>query len=344
LEENAAATLSRIQTGCVAVDTLTDGGLPTGTITQIFGEKALGKSIISFQAACATVGAGASAIILDTEQSYSNYLMPYWKGTMGRRFGKDLKVADLHAERVPKSEKKNKTVTRGQLITELGSTLNRLGVAYSESHLSSMANTLSPEFDVKLDEGAGPSVMVLQVPEVTDLLNLHGIDAAKEVSEGGRVELRLRSTPTYQSVLHQIIRKTGAKLLVYDSISAPFKSSFPNTQDLPARSAGIAMILAHSQRLCVEFGIAVLVISHVSIDPIKAWDRVPYGGVILGHDAKFSLELTKATATRNGHMNPQPINPEAEEGSAKAFWVARHPAMAEYSKFGYAKIDEEGFH
>jgi hypothetical protein len=43
-------------------------------------------------------------------------------------------------------------------------------------------------------------------------------------------------------------------------------------------------------------------------------------------------------------MNPQPINPEAEEGSAKAFWVARHPAMAEYSKFGYAKIDEEGFH
>ena len=133
MDEKTVATLNRIQTGCVAVDTLTDGGLPTGTISQIFGEKALGKSIISFQAACATVGAGASAIILDTEQSYSNYLMPYWKGTMGRRFGKDLKVTDLHAERVPKSEKKNKTVTRGQLITELGSTLNRLGVAYSES-------------------------------------------------------------------------------------------------------------------------------------------------------------------------------------------------------------------
>jgi RecA/RadA recombinase len=344
LEEKAESPLSRIKTGCVAVDMLTDGGLPTGTITQIFGEKALGKSIISFQAACATVGAGASAIILDTEQSYSNYLMPYWKGTMGRRFGKELRVTELHAERVPKNEKKNKTVTRGQLITELASTLNRLGVAYTDSHLGAIANTLSPEFDVKLEEGAGPSVMVLQDPEITDLLNLHGIDAGKEVSPGGRVELRLRATPTYQSVLHQIIRKTGAKLLVYDSISAPFKASFPSTQDLPARSAGMAMILSHAQRLCVEFGIAVVVISHVSIDPINAWDRVPYGGVMLGHEAKFSLELTKATATRNTKENPQPINPEEEAGAAKAFWVARHPAMAEYSKFGYAKIDEEGFH
>ncbi|MGH9918165.1 MAG: hypothetical protein ACRD6W_04750, partial [Nitrososphaerales archaeon] len=198
-EEKAEATFARLKTGCLAVDTLTDGGLPTGTITQIFGEKALGKSIICFQAACATVASGASAIILDTEQSYSSYLMPYWKGSMGRRFGKEVKVADIKAERVPKSEKKNKTVTRGQLITELGNTLNRLGVAYTPGHLSSIANTLSPEFDVKLEEDTGPSVMVMQVPEVTDLLNLHGIDAAKEVSEGGRVELRLRGTPIYQS-------------------------------------------------------------------------------------------------------------------------------------------------
>lgn len=344
MAEQQVPPLNRIGTGCAAVDTLTDGGLATGTITQIFGEKALGKSIVSFQAACATVGAGASAIVLDTEQSYSSYLMPYWKGSMGRRFGREVKVTDLKAERVPKSEKKSKTVSRGQLITELGSTLNRLGVAYTESHLTSMANTLSPEYDVRVEDGAGPQVYVLQVPEVTDLLSLHGIDAAKEVSQGGRVELRLRSTPTYQSVLHQVIRKTGAKLLVYDSISAPFKASFPSTQDLPARSAGIAMTLSHAQRLCVEFGIAVLVISHVSIDPINAWDRNPYGGVILGHDAKFSLELTKATAARNSKGNPLPINPEEESGSAKAFWVARHPAMAEYSKFGYAKIDEEGFH
>jgi KaiC/GvpD/RAD55 family RecA-like ATPase len=37
--------MERIPTHCKAVDDLLDGGLATGTITQVFGEKALGKSI-----------------------------------------------------------------------------------------------------------------------------------------------------------------------------------------------------------------------------------------------------------------------------------------------------------
>ena len=174
---------------------------------------------------------------------------------------------------------------------------------YTEWHLGSIANTLSPEFDVKLEEGPA-AVMVMQVPEVTDLLNLHGIDAAKEVSEGGRVELRLQVDPHVPVGAAPANQEDERQAPGLRLDLRPFKASFPSTQDLPARSAGIAMILAHAQRLCVEFGIAVLVISHVSIDPIKAWDRVPYGGVILGHDAKFSLELTKATATRNAQGTP----------------------------------------
>ena len=71
--------LERIQTGCNALDLLTNGGLPTGTITQIFGEKALGKSILSLQAAYSTVAGGNSAIILDTEQSTS----ATWSATGG---------------------------------------------------------------------------------------------------------------------------------------------------------------------------------------------------------------------------------------------------------------------
>jgi Rad51 len=154
----------------------------------------------------------------------------------------------------------------------------------------------------------------------------------------------MRQTPTYQSALHHIIRETGAKLLVYDSISSPFKAAFPSTQDLPARSSGLAMLLAHAQRLCVEFGIAVLVTSHVSIDPINPWDRIPYGGVILGHDAKFSLELTKSTASRNKDRGPEAINPDEKDTCTKAFWAARHPALEEYTRFAYARQDDEGFH
>jgi RecA/RadA recombinase len=335
--------MEHLKTECAAVDSLTDGGLATGTITQIFGEKALGKSIISFQAACSIAASGGSAIILDTEQSYSSYLVPYWRDRMAKRFAKDFGVAEVKLERIPKVSPKRKPVTRGQLITAVDAALSHLGVTYSEAHLGAVADIFSPEFVVELPP-KGTSVLIFQTPEVVDLLNLHGIDAAKEVSSGGRVELKMRQTPTYQSALHHIIRETGAKLLIYDSISAPFKSSFPSTQDLPARSAGLAMLLAHAQRLCVEFGIAVLVTSHVSIDPINPWDRIPYGGVILGHDAKFSLELTKSTASRNKDRNPGAVNPEEREASTKAFWAARHPALEEYTRFAYARLDEEGFH
>ena len=332
--------MERIPTQCKAVDDLLDGGLATGTITQIFGEKALGKSIFSHQAACSTVAGGHSAIILDTEQSYSSYLLPYRQAGMNKRFGKEIAALDLKLERVTKPAGKKKGATRGELLTAISTTLDRIGVSYTDAHLGPIADILCPSFTVDVPSN-DPSVYILQTPEVTDLLNLHGVDANKEVSKGGRVELRLRQTPTYDSVLHGIVRDTGAKLLVYDSISAPFKSSFPSTQDLPARSAGLAMLLSHAQRLCVEFGIAVLVVSHVSIDPIKAWNRHPYGGIILGHEAKFSIELTKSKAKRNGETAADDVE---TTDNGRAFWVARHPALEEYSKAGLASIDIEGFH
>ena len=335
--------MEHLNTCCAAVDALTDGGFATGTVSQIFGEKALGKSIISFQAACSVAAAGGSAVILDTEQSYGSYLIPYWRERMVKRFGKEFNVAQVTLEKAPKLAGKRKPVTRGQVINAIDVAMSQLGVAYGDAHLGAAADIFSPDFLVELPP-KGPSVLIFQSPEVVDLLNLHGIDAAREVSSGGRVELRMRQTPTYQSALHHIIQETGAKLLIYDSISAPFKSSFPSTQDLPARSSGLAMLLAHAQRLCVEFGIAVLVTSHVSIDPINPWDRVPYGGVILGHDAKFSLELTKASASRNKDGNPVAINKDDRQASNKAFWAARHPALEEYSRFAYAKQDDEGFH
>ena len=337
--------MERIPTHCLAVDTLLDGGLATGTITQLFGEKALGKSIFSHQAACSAAAAGHSAIILDTEQSYSSYLLPYRQKGMDRRLGKDTAVYELKLERATKPAGKKKGSTRGELLTAISTTLDRLGVPYADAQLGPMVDILCPAFSVEIPS-KDPSVFVLQTPLVTDLLNLHGVDANLEVSSGGRVELRQRTAPSYGSVLREIIRDTGAKLLVYDSVSAPFKASFLTTQDLPARSAGLAMILSHAQRLCIEFGIAVLVVSHVSISPIDEWDRKPYGGVILGHDAKFSFELTKATAMRKAKWNPTAVNPGDDPGDGpdgRAFWVLRHPAMADYSRYGFSRIGEEGF-
>lgn len=339
--------MEKLPTHCKALDALTDGGLPTGTITQVFGEKALGKSILCFQAACATVAAGRTAVVIDTEQSYGSYLVEYRLPGMDKRFGREISVKAVKLEAVPKSSSRKKGVSRSELVSLLSATLTRAGVAYSENHLSSVADVLCPEFDVQVEAPDEPSVLIVQMPEIIDLLKLHGVDAYKAVSEGGRVEMRLKSTPVYESALYRLIEQTKARLLVYDSLSAPLKATFPATQDLPARSSSLAMLLSHAQRLCIQFGISVLTTSHVSIDPIKAWNRHPYGGVILGHDAKFSFELTKPDAKRNSDGQPEAVNPEekiVDENLGRTVWVARHPAMADYSRFGYAPLDGEGFH
>jgi hypothetical protein len=344
--------MEKLPTQCKALDALTGGGLPTGTISQVFGEKALGKSILCFQAACATVASGRTAVVLDTEQSYFSYLVEYRLPGMNKRFGKEILVKEVKLEKVPRSSGKRKGISRSELVSLLSGTLTHAGVTYSESHLSTVADILCPEFDVQVEAPKEPSILIVHMPDITNLLSLHGVDAEPAVSkskENPRVELRLRATPVYESGLYRLVEQTKAKLLVYDSLSAPLKAMFPNTQDLPARSSSLAMMLSHAQRLCIQFDISVLTTSHVSISPIEEWDRRPYGGLILGHDAKFSFELTKATAKRNTKVKPTALNPEqepAEEASSgwRSIWVQRHPAMADYSKFGYTALDEEGFH
>src|SRR5579872_4096606 len=107
LSPNGPVTvLERLPTNCKVLDTLTDGGLATGTITQIFGEKALGKSILSLQAAYSTVAAGHSAIILDTEQSYFSYLVGYRKGGFEKRFGDKVQVKEVKLLRTTRAAKK----------------------------------------------------------------------------------------------------------------------------------------------------------------------------------------------------------------------------------------------
>jgi Rad51 protein len=343
--------MERIPTECKAIDTMVAGGLATGTVTQIFGEKALGKSLLSFQTAYATAVAGNSAIIIDTEQSYHSYLMDPWKERMAKRFGKEIPIVEvsLHRRSTEDDEEREKPkkdrrrhIPKSVIISAISSALNHVNVPYSQAQLDNATDIFAADLYVDPYEvGKEPSIVLLQVPEVADLLGLHGVEAEKIVSAGGRVELHLLRTPSYLSVLHRVVRDTKAKLLVYDSISAPFKASFPSTQDLPARSAGLAMMLSHAQRLCVEFGIAVIVVNHVSVDPIQH-DKTPYGGAILGYESKFSLELTGPGANRED--DSVAVNLEDKDPKAKKVWMARHPAFAPYARFGYLRIDEEGVH
>src|SRR5208282_6809436 len=125
---------------------------------------------------------------------------PYRQAGFEKRYGKGTEVRELKLERVARRQDKRskQPITRSELVTSLSGSLTKLGIAYTDSHLSAIANILSPDFHVELD-GTGPAVMLLQMPDIIEMLALHGSDTEKTVSEGGRVELRLKSTPTYQS-------------------------------------------------------------------------------------------------------------------------------------------------
>lgn len=327
-----------------------DGGLAPGTVTQFFGQRAEGKSLLSLQTAFATVSSGNSAVIFDTEQSYKSYLLESWTGPLSRRVGKDVPVIEValrrdsedNGERQEKGKGRRKHVARSQVSTAFSSVLNRLDVPYTDLQLEEAVDIFTSELQLEPLGTKEPSLILIQVPEVTDLLALHGVTAGKAVSEGGRVELHLLRTPIYDSPLRRIVKESKAGLVVYDSISAPFKASFPSTQDLPARSAGLSMVLSHAQRLCAEFGLAVLTVSHVSVNPIHQWEARPYGGAILGYEAKFSLELT--SEHRGREREATVMNPEDEGEDAKRAWLARHPAAAPFARFGYIRFDEDGIH
>ena len=158
--------MDRVPTGCKALDALSEGGLATGTITQLFGEKALGKSLLSFQAAYAAACQGASALIIDTEQSYFSYLLREgrWDSRLAKRFGKEVPVRELKLTWGPRSSRKARQVNRSQLVTALGGALSQAGVAFNDSQLGMAADIFSPEMRFGL-EGDSPSVMITMLSD-----------------------------------------------------------------------------------------------------------------------------------------------------------------------------------
>ncbi len=57
----------RIPTGCTSVDELLGGGFERGTVTQLYGPPAAGKTNLALAAAVETAAAGGTAVYIDTE-------------------------------------------------------------------------------------------------------------------------------------------------------------------------------------------------------------------------------------------------------------------------------------
>jgi hypothetical protein len=319
------------------------GGFPGSSLVQLFGLKALGKSILSFQTAVKNASLGRSSVVVDTELGYMSNVVPHWLKPLGERFGFSPRVLRVEIRRTFDDPKKKSS--EAYLREAFTSALRQVQLTPTDQELTEALNVFAPGTELVAEKGDGPCVYIVEAPSLVDLLSIHGLRVEIVVSEGGRVEVRLQPhglTDARFSPLGRFVADRKASFVVYDSISAPMKAVFAGTQDLPARSSSLAFLLGQVQRVCGALGISVLAINHITVHPINpAWSH-PYGGLIVGYDFKYVFHLEKAPS--ESKMEEVPLtNPEAKGKGNRLVWAYRHPRLEEYGSACLLRLDENGF-
>lgn len=89
---NRISVLDKLSTGCETIDNLLGGGIPYGTITTIFGEPKVGKSMLGYQIGIASIKeTGLKTLYIDTEgirrQDFNSIVSKF-----NSRWGVDTKI------------------------------------------------------------------------------------------------------------------------------------------------------------------------------------------------------------------------------------------------------------
>lgn len=331
-----------ISTGIDGFDQLLQGGLPSGGLVEIFGEKAVGKSILCLQVAFSSA-LNRNVLIIDTELGYERNLIPYWLKPFSERFGSKVTVQKVSVER--RFDDKKRKANEAVLKEALRGLLLRFQIEASENQLSQMLGIAAPAFKLIADKKEN-AIYLLEQPGLAELMQLHGIDGEILATDGGRVEFKLRVggvKDAEYSPLGRFVDEKDIGLIIYDSISAPAKSNFIGTQDLPARSSSFAFLLGQAQKISSRFSIPILAVNHISIHPHNPSWAHPYGGMIIGYDFKYVFHLEKEPS--ESKLESYPIcNREKMKRHNRLLWAYRHPRIEEYGMASLLLLDEKGFH
>ncbi len=331
-----------MKTGLDVLDKILGGNFPQGVLLQVFGEKAVGKSIFSSQLAYKNLEQGANSLIIDTEQGFKNTIGSYWHERFKKRFNLecDLQYVNIRRFALRGREKK---VFESELKSLFEAALSSMKINYTKAQLEQACWPFLEGIEIGYAVKDKPTLYVIEAPALQDILALNGVRCDILISESGRVEVRLLPGTTFkvsESVLGRFVQEANISLLVYDSISMPLKSTFIGTQDFPGRSSATALILGQTQKLCSELNISVIALNHVTVNPITGQNK-PYGGQIVGYDFKFSFMLEKAFS--NIVNDRTIVNRETLNEANRILRVHRHPSIPEYSLSIALKLCDEGF-
>lgn len=328
-----------IPTGVGKLDELLGGGLRPRVLTQFFGVRSSGKSLLALQAAVSAAKMGLDTVVIDTEQGFIDGLAGYWLDKLSKRFGVEVRLVKGEIVREGCGKKKRTDVIK--LKERLFSTLNELGYKVTQHQLDAMASIVTDCVKLRVPETGGRRVIVFETPSLLDVMYLHGLRVELGVSEGGRVEIRNKPGSVFSpegTRLGEVLSSLNTGLIVYDSLSAPLKSLFVGTQDLPARSSSIALLVGAIQRIASRFDVSVLAINHATLHPHAQGYKLPYGGLIMGYDFKFIFHIDSNVK----QARHRAINPELGDHANRAIWVYRHPTIGEYGVAVLARLGDRG--
>jgi DNA repair protein RAD51 len=267
-----------LTTGSVEIDKLLEGGIETGSITEVFGEFRTGKTqlchtlCITCQMPIDQGGAEGKAMYIDTEGSFR----PEKLKLIAERFGLDpvASLENVACARAHNSEHQMELLKTAAIMSQ-----GKIRLPLIDSSFFRSCRIHLP--------------LSFLLTHMTISLSLSS------------------SSPSSSSSLDRYA------LLVVDSATALYRTDYTGRGELSERQMQMGQFLRQLTRLAEEFGVAVFITNQVVSDPgamsFAKDSTKPIGGNIIAHASTTRLRLRKGRGeNRIMQVFDSPSLPEAD--------------------------------
>lgn len=338
--------LRTLDTGLPALNELMMGGIGLETLTQIYGGKGSGKTLLSMQLAYRYIMQEHKNVLYwDTEIGFDKAVKGFWYLPFNKRFGVEPQLFQTEIETY--AVKGKHRIQEREVKIALEAALNEIGIKYTDEQLNVAIRAFLPECKLVVpqeDAGEGNTgIFVLESGLLEEILAVHGVKTEVLASEAGRVEMRVKPDSIYHieiSPIGDFVRSHNIGLVIYDSLTAPIKERFIATQDFPGRAAAINLWMGRVEELCHHFQVTALVVNHESVGPMDH-RKAPYAITTLGYRTKFILHIQPRNADPKSPEGC--LNPDMASEANRVIYAARHPRRPDHSACILLKLDDNGF-
>ncbi len=143
------------------------------------------------------------------------------------------------------------------------------------------------------------NIYILEARRFIPLLNLHGYPILSEATESGKITVRVGQPKegialpvTENTPIGIICKEKNIGMIIYDSVSMPFREFVGGQLNFPSRADTEALLYIQAQELSAKFGIVVLGIGQPTQNQADRFDIMkPIGGNVVLHNFKIQLKM-----------------------------------------------------